>query len=75
MKTKLFYRGWCEDEYNASMEDTFTVFYVMDDTNDSSHPFYFESTNLPSMKMVIASEVDPSMPVVHQRKCVYYYPK
>ena len=34
------------DEYNASMEDTFTVFYVMDDTNDSSHPFYFESTNL-----------------------------
>ena len=34
------------DEYNASMEDTFTVFYVIDDTNDSLDPFYFESTNL-----------------------------
>ena len=61
------------DEYNASMEDTFTVFYVMDDTNDSSYPFYFESTNLASMKMQrLVRKWDPSMPrVVAKREKVW----
>ena len=61
------------DEYNASMEDTFTVFYVIDDTNDSLDPFYFESTNLAIYENAeIGSEVDLSMPpVVFQQEKVW----